>query len=186
MGWRAAWEANVRPIYDFLLRLNLGDRQAAEDQLQETFLRAWRRFRDDAAPERPWLFTVARNIAIDAGRARRARPHEVAIDEFSPLEPRRDELDRRDDFDRRDEFDRFVESQVVRAAVRSLRPHHRETIYQLYYRDRTIAETAHELGIPAGTVKSRMSDGLTQLGRTLQKQGYVARPAAARGRRPRR
>ena len=52
----------------------------AEDIVQETLLRAWRnldRLDENAGPVRPWLFTVAQHLAIDAHRARRARPPEV-------------------------------------------------------------------------------------------------------------
>ena len=64
----------------YALRLTDGDRNRAEDIVQETLLRAWRnldRLDEDAGPVRPWLFTVAQRLAIDAHRARRARPPEV-------------------------------------------------------------------------------------------------------------
>ena len=64
----------------YALRLIDGDRSRAEDIVQETLVRAWRhldRLDEDAGPVRPWLFTVAQHLAIDAHRARRARPPEV-------------------------------------------------------------------------------------------------------------
>jgi len=60
------------------MHLTSGDRQRAEDIVQETLLRAWQH--PDAIaerPPRPWLFAVARNLAVDAYRARKARPREV-------------------------------------------------------------------------------------------------------------
>lgn len=67
-----------RPLFALLLRLSDGDRQRAEDLLQETFVRAWQHpeaLRADAFDSvRPWLLTVGRRLAIDARRARQARP----------------------------------------------------------------------------------------------------------------
>ena len=87
-GAAAAREESLRALYDghapvllaYALRLTDGDRTRAEDIVQETLLRAWRnldRLDEDAGPVRPWLFTVAQRLAIDAHRARRARPPEV-------------------------------------------------------------------------------------------------------------
>src|SRR5829696_4522413 len=75
-------EKSLRALYDghAALRLTNGDRARAEDIVQETLLRAWRNLEvldDDVRPVRPWLFTVAQRLAIDAHRARRARPAEV-------------------------------------------------------------------------------------------------------------
>ncbi len=58
-----------RPLFRYLLRMTLGDRREAEDLVQETLLRAWRYMQDHAADAqslRPWLFTVARHLSIDA------------------------------------------------------------------------------------------------------------------------
>ncbi|WP_410971757.1 sigma factor, partial [Salmonella sp. SAL4437] len=64
------------------LRLTGGDRAQAEDVVQETLLRAWKHPEALAGrPVRPWLFTVARNLVVDAHRAKRARPTETGIDE---------------------------------------------------------------------------------------------------------
>lgn len=58
-----------------------GDRAAAEDVLQETLVRAWRKpevFVNGKGSVRAWMFTVARNLVVDRARARAARPAEVA------------------------------------------------------------------------------------------------------------
>jgi RNA polymerase sigma-70 factor, ECF subfamily len=60
------------PLYRFLLKITFGDRREAEDLLQETLLRTWRYLQDhtaDVTVLRPWLYTVARRAAIDAGAA---------------------------------------------------------------------------------------------------------------------
>src|SRR5438270_12494803 len=77
---RALYEQHASPLLGDALRLSNADRQRAEDIVQETVLRAWRHpatFEHHPDAVRPWLFTVARNIAVDAHRARRARPPEA-------------------------------------------------------------------------------------------------------------
>src|ERR1700735_1642239 len=83
---RVADEAFVRALYAehggallrYALHLTGGDRQRAEDLVQETIVRAWRH--PEALtdrPARPWLFAVARHLAVDPYRARQARPPET-------------------------------------------------------------------------------------------------------------
>src|SRR5512135_1939618 len=76
---RVADEAFVRALYAehggallrYALHLTGGDRQRAEDLVQETIVRAWRHPEALAdRPARPWLFAVARNLAVDSYRAR--------------------------------------------------------------------------------------------------------------------
>jgi RNA polymerase sigma-70 factor (ECF subfamily) len=68
------------PLLLFVLRLTAGDRQQAEDIVQETMVRAWREARRLDRSERslmPWLATVARRIVIDEQRRKRVRPPEI-------------------------------------------------------------------------------------------------------------
>ena len=92
----------------------------------------------------PWLFAVARNLAINAWRARRARPTEVSDDllanKSAPADP----------------IDDLLTRQVVREALATLSHDHRQILLEVYYRDRTVAEAASLLGIPVGTAKSRI------------------------------
>src|SRR3712207_2867908 len=93
---RALYEAHAPVLLAYALRLTDGDRTRAEDIVQETLLRAWRNLdRVDEAtgrPVRPWLFTVAQHLAVDAHRARRARPAEVGDAALSVL-PALDQID---------------------------------------------------------------------------------------------
>ena len=76
---RALYDEHARPLLGYAMRLTNGDRHRAEDVVQETLLRAWRHpeaIHRSPDAVRPWLFTVARHIAVDAYRARRARPSE--------------------------------------------------------------------------------------------------------------
>src|SRR3954468_7844147 len=88
---REAYAAHASELYGFAVR-SLGDRGLAEEAVQETFLRAWRageRFDPQIGSPRTWLFAILRNVVIDLGRARAARPGLADSD----LEPSHDPLD---------------------------------------------------------------------------------------------
>jgi RNA polymerase sigma-70 factor (ECF subfamily) len=153
-----------RPLFALLLRLCDGDRQRAEDLVQETFVRAWQHPEalraDDFDSVRPWLLTVGRRLAIDARRARQARPPEVgdAILENARVIA--------------DHAERSAAALDVREAVKTLTPEHREVLVLVYFHGASVAEAAQALGIPPGTVKSRAYYALRALRRVLP--GYAA------------
>lgn len=153
-----------RPLFALLLRLCDGDRQRAEDLVQETLVRAWQHpeaLRADAFDSvRPWLLTVARRLAIDARRARQARPPEVGD---AVLESARVIADH---------AERSAATLDVREAVKTLTPRHREVLVLVYFQGASVAEAAEALGIPPGTVKSRAYYALRALRRMLP--GYAA------------
>jgi RNA polymerase sigma-70 factor (ECF subfamily) len=158
---RTLYSEHAGPLLRYALHLTSGDRQRAEDIVQETLLKAW--LHPDAIsdrPARPWLFAVARNLAVDAYRARRARPHEVGEGalELIPVP---------------DEADRALESWAVADALRSLRPEHRGVLFETYYCGKSVAEAAAALGIPAGTVKSRTFYALRALKLELEERGLA-------------
>ncbi|PZG14874.1 RNA polymerase subunit sigma [Micromonospora craterilacus] len=134
-------------LFNYLVKLTLGDRQLAEDLLQETFLRAWRQLlRDDDTDIeifRPWLFTVARRLVVDMLRARRVRPVEVMAEDLTRIHAADDRIDQ------------LVGAHVVRDALGRLSAEHRVVLLELYFRGRLPAEVAAQLGVPLGTVKSR-------------------------------
>ena len=71
---RALYAEHGGALLRYALHLTGGDRQRAEDLVQETLVRAWRHPEALAdRPARPWLFAVARNLAVDAFRARQSR-----------------------------------------------------------------------------------------------------------------
>jgi RNA polymerase sigma-70 factor, ECF subfamily len=150
----AIYRAHAAPLYQFLVRLTLGDRAAAEDLLQETLLRAWRHI--DQLPEdvnavRMWLFTVARNHAIDVARARRTRPAEVGSVDMARVPAAGDPVDR------------LLTATTVRQALLRLTPEHRTVLIELYLCGSTAAEAATRLGVPVGTIKSRAHYALRAL-----------------------
>jgi len=143
---RQVVDEHRRPLHRFLTRLLLGQQDLAEDLVQETLLRAWRNaeaLAADPAKVAPWLYTVARRVAIDAMRARQARPPEVTLPD----------LNRAASTD--DEMDRVVNVHAVRLALTKISPEHRQVLLEMYYRGASVAEAARRLGIPEGTVKSR-------------------------------
>ncbi len=154
---RALYDSHAPVLMAYALRLTDGDRTRAEDLVQETLLRAWRnldRLEGNGGRVRPWLFTVAQRVAIDAHRARRARPAEVGDGMLAAL-PGLDQVDAA--------LDRIV----VTEALDSLSAEHRAVIVETYYRGRSVAEAAQALGVPAGTVKSRCSRGRARLAVSL-------------------
>jgi RNA polymerase sigma-70 factor (ECF subfamily) len=154
------------PLLGYVLRLTGGDRQHAEDIVQETLLRAWRHPEAlTGRPVRPWLFTVARNLVVDAHRARVARGGQhVSIEageDGSVALPDADDIDR------------ALESWTVAEALADLSPQHRAVIIETYYRGHSVAEAATALGIPPGTVKSRTYYALRALKLALEERGLA-------------
>ncbi|MFI8455126.1 sigma-70 family RNA polymerase sigma factor [Kitasatospora sp. NPDC085464] len=129
-----------------LLRATGGDRGKAEDILQETLLRAWQHpeaLSNGPEQSRPWLFTVARRIAIDHYRMAAARAKEVIGE---PLEDRPLA---------EDPYEQVVAARDIALALRRVQKHHRDVLVELHLKDRSVLEASAKLGVPPGTVKSR-------------------------------
>jgi RNA polymerase sigma-70 factor (ECF subfamily) len=158
---RALSDAHAAALRRFVIHLT-GTSSTADDIVQETLLRAWRtpKIMDQPAEgTRSWLFTVARNLVIDEFRSARRR-HELTTDE----PPDRVERDR---------TDALFETLLIEEALGALAYEHRAVIVHGYYGGRSTAEIAEVLGIPEGTVKSRMHYGLRALRLALQEKGVT-------------
>jgi RNA polymerase sigma-70 factor, ECF subfamily len=155
---REAYAAHSGELYGFALR-SLGDSGLAEEAVQETFLRAWRageRFDPQIGSLRTWLFAILRNVVIDLGRARAVRPG-VAKEGIEPsVEP----------------LEEALLAWQVEEAMRRIGEDHRHVLVETHYRGRPYAEVAEELGVPEGTVKSRVYYGLRALRVVLEEMGY--------------
>jgi RNA polymerase sigma-70 factor (ECF subfamily) len=146
-----------RMLLGYVTRLT-GDRQLAEDVVQETLVRAWRnaaKLTEEQGSVRGWLLTVARNIVTDRARARQARPQEVEENPaFPPIAA--------------DHADDVVTSLYVQRALQSLSEEHRAVLVTVYYGGKTALEAAEVLGIPPGTVKSRSYYALRALRNAIE------------------
>ncbi|MEV4574245.1 sigma-70 family RNA polymerase sigma factor [Nonomuraea jabiensis] len=153
-----------RPLLAFVIRLTAGDRQWAEDVVQETMIRAWRsaeQLDPESVSLMPWLATVARRIVIDDRRRRDARPHESGD---GPLET----------MPVPDEMEGLLHQVVVSEALKALSPAHREILNETILRDRSVNDAAEALGIPVGTVKSRVYYAVRALRIALEERGVTA------------
>ena len=163
----AAYEAHGPELYRFVLR-GLGDVGAAQDVVQETFLRAWRaadRFDPELASLRVWLFAIARNAMLDHARAARVRPWQSDLVDPPTAEQAAGAVE--------DASEQLVRSWVVEEALRRLSEQHRTAIVQTHLRERPYGEVAAELGVPVGTVRSRVFYGLKALRVAMDELGVT-------------
>jgi len=137
-------------------RALLGDRQEADDLVQDCLLRALRRqsqWREGDSP-RKWLFAILHNLHVDGVRRRARRPSHVALDDAGeqvPHDPPGDPAAAMD----------------VDKALRLLPEEQRQTVLLVGLEGLSYAETADVLGVPIGTVMSRLARGRDRLRRQL-------------------
>jgi RNA polymerase sigma-70 factor (ECF subfamily) len=158
---RVLYDQHAAVLWRYTVGL-VGDRQRAEDIVQETLLRAWQHPKvldQSTGSARGWLFTVARNLAFDEHRSARSR-REVRTD-APPEQPSPDEIDR------------AVDSWVVAEALSRLSQDHRNVIVRSYYGGHATQQIAADLDIPEGTVKSRMHYGMRALRLAMQELGVT-------------
>ncbi len=166
-----------RRIYGLCLRV-LGNREDAEDAAQETFIAALRRagtFRREAAFS-TWLFRIAVNAATDQGR-RRGRARTVPLEAEEPVQSSPAGGD---------PSGPVITALTVQAALRRLPEDFRVALILCDFYGFGHAQAAEILGIPIGTVKSRVFRGRLALGEQLaciEEGGHSGRPGleAARG-----
>lgn len=156
----------VDDLYGFFARF-VGNRTAAEDLVQETFLQvhlAANTF-DRSRPFKPWLYTIAANKGRDFMRARKRRPMQ-SLDTAGP-DP--DGPSPADLLESRDDGATTVGAAEQRARVQATiarMPEHLQLILVLgYYQRLPYAEIAEILDIPVGTVKSRLHSAVSHFAR---------------------
>jgi RNA polymerase sigma-70 factor (ECF subfamily) len=147
-------------VYAFLRRF-LNDRDLVDDVFQETFLQLYasRDTFDLSKPLRPWLFTIAANKARDALR-RRQRAGSINLGSlFDSEEHSIDDVLNTLDHDEHMPYDDLIKGETA-AAVKRVIAHMpsrlREILILAYFQKFPYAEIARILGIPVGTVKSRL------------------------------
>ena len=151
-------------LFRYLVRFT-ADRAAAQDLFQETWLKVITRIHryDDSRPFEPWLFSVARNLAVD--HLRKASPE--SLDEPSPAGEAKiarlgaDEpgsLERLLERERRGQLERRLEE---------LPALYREALSLRFEEEMTFEEMAQVLAAPVSTVKSRVQRALAALRRSM-------------------
>jgi RNA polymerase sigma-70 factor (ECF subfamily) len=173
----AIYDRHVQSVYGLAYRI-LRERCAAEDVAQEAFAALWRS-RHSYRPERgspgSWLLTIAHNRAIDAIRRGRAHLH-VELDT-----ERDEEAPERTD----DQVLRRLEAATVGIALQALPEAQREAVVLGYFGGFSQSEIAARLGIPPGTVKSRMRLALRKLAAQLDAPAGALHHALTEPARPR-
>jgi len=151
------------PLLGYLYRLVGGDRQLSEDLLQETLLHVLRqRTYQPTRPFKPWLYTIATNLARDYFKSAAVRQCWQGGDDEEAL------LCLRDSAAGPEERALAAEQgSEVRAALAQLREEYRVVLLLRFYQGFSLQEIAETLQIPLGTVKSRLSVGTHRLRHAL-------------------
>ena len=152
-----------RPVYSLVLRITR-QAPAAEEIVQDVFLQLWRnahRYQASRGRLEPWLFTLARNRALDHLRLKseRQRRRENSLDR-QPVDSAASDFESSVDAQRR--------SQKIRAMMDGLPPAQRQAIELAFYEGMTHSEIAQHLKEPLGTVKSWIRTGLLRLREALE------------------
>ena len=158
------YDEHAAALWRYAFRLT-ADHARAEDVVQETLVRAWQHpgfTNDSERSPRAWLCTVARNIIIDERRSLRFR-NEVASPEGSgtpePSGP--------------DELNATLDRLLIEEALAQLPTWHRAVVRRSYYLGWTTAQTAADLQIAEGTVKSRLHNAVRAMRLTMQEMGLT-------------
>jgi RNA polymerase sigma-70 factor (ECF subfamily) len=169
----ALYDRHGRVAYGLAYRI-LGEAGAAEEAVQDAYLRVWRRaetFDSSRGGVRSWLLTIVHHCAIDLHRRRASAPPVVAgLDEIAERQAVPDAWS---------EVSERLESEQVRGAVATLPSDQRRAIEMAYFDGLTHREIADRDGLPLGTVKGRLRLGLRRLYGMLAEPGYesgAARP----------
>jgi RNA polymerase sigma-70 factor (ECF subfamily) len=154
---------------DTAARLILRDPELARDAVQEGLFRAWRDLRSLRDPDRfdAWLHRLTVNACLDLARRRRRRPIEVEIVSlFTPSTP--------------DLADAVADRALVDAVMRRLDERGRSIVVLHYFLGMPLSEVATCLGLPIGTVKSRLHRSLGEM-RSEANAGLPTTPLAEGG-----
>jgi RNA polymerase sigma factor (sigma-70 family) len=158
-GDHAAWEGLMRLHQEAVFRLaylHLGDPDEAEDVAQETFIRAYKALRrfDTGRPMRPWLLQIALNLVRN--RQRSFGRYLAVLRRWSQTNPYPEQ-------EIEDVAAENQDSSMLWQAVKRLPPRDQEVIYLRYFLELPVVQAADSLGVPPGTVKSRLHRALKRL-----------------------
>jgi RNA polymerase sigma-70 factor (ECF subfamily) len=160
---RALYRAYAGELLGFALNA-LGDRETAEEIVQETFTRAWRhaeRYDPARGGVRTWLYQIARHAIIDARRRASARPAQASAGAAAAEETGGPSIEQ------------AMLGWQVAAALERLSPEHRQVIRLAHMRGMSVREISEACGVPEGTVKSRTWYALRSLRLVLEEMGVT-------------
>ncbi len=166
---RALYLRYERPTFNLILRL-AGNREMAQDMMQETFTRVWTRartFRGDQGSFKGWLFTIALNVTRSELARKRYGVRHLADDAVEHLPS---EADGPDVLVARSEVGRLVAE-----ALAQLAPHLREVVVLKVYHQLKFREIADITKTPEGTLKARFHRAVAEMRERLAPSG--SRPA---------
>lgn len=180
-GDQQAWEALVRTHWRKVFNVAykfVGRHDEAEDLTQDIFLRIFKSLRtfDRRANFQTWLISISRNLCIDHYRSvrkeRETMAREVDASELSPVSAERGPYGQLEALDTKD---------LVRQALTTLPPTLREAVVLRDLQEFSYLEIADKLGLPEGTVKSRINRGRLELARAVARlqEGKVPRTAGS-------
>ena len=166
------WE---KPIQRLCARMT-GDVHGAQDLSQEAFARVFSRRQDFITTARfsTWLWRIAVNLCHDELR-RRVRRSEVSLEADAPedsAQSLRASEPRAGGPGPDESLNSLERAELVRRAVMSLPEHYRTVVVLRHYEGLRFVEIAEVLGIPEGTVKSRMAEGLSQLAARIRPENF--------------
>ncbi|MEW2072881.1 RNA polymerase sigma factor [Streptomyces sp. NPDC013433] len=166
------FDAYARSVYNHAYRLT-GEWSTAEDVVSLTFLDAWRlraKLDEEGGSLRPWLLGIATNVTRNTRRA--ARRHAAAVARLPRDETVRDFAD-----EVAGRLDDAAQLALVHTALAELRRPEREVLALCVWSGLDYAAAAEALGVPVGTVRSRLSRARTKLAKHFKSQ----EPPASRG-----
>ena len=146
-------------VYRWLLRMD-GNEATAEDLLSDVFLDVWRqadRFQARSSVS-TWLLAIARFKALSARRTRKDAELDETVEATvaDPADNPEVVLEKKN------------RDALVRKALNNLTPEHKEIIDLVYYHEKSVDECAQILGVPSGTVKTRMFYARKKLAELVQ------------------
>ncbi|MFD5712730.1 RNA polymerase sigma factor [Streptomyces pharetrae] len=157
------FDAYARSVYNHAYRLT-GDWAVAEDVVSLTFLDAWRlreRLDTEGGSVRPWLLGIATNVTRNTRRA--ARRHAAAMARLPREEAVRDFAE-----EVAGRLDDAAQLAAVRTALARLRRAEREVLALCVWSGLDYAAAAQALGVPVGTVRSRLSRARAKLAKHME------------------
>jgi RNA polymerase sigma-70 factor, ECF subfamily len=167
-----------KPLYNFILRY-LGDKETAEDLLQEAFMRV---IRGAEAYKRQakfttWLYTIARNLCVDQTRRRKHRKHaslDAPLDAGEESGSLLDVIPSKEMSSDRKSVNKQLHETMQRA-IAGLSEEQREVFLMREFLDMPFKQIADVVGVPENTVKSRMRYALDKLRLELDEYKDVAK-----------